>query len=462
MIELSKMNNVNTLDYPTKDWPGKPKMLKSTRKTLAEQTAERELEKFRQKPWYGKLGANLWSGTKKLGVGLFNTGLTLGQTAVKTVTKPANLLLNATGIAPGLDRIVNATMAKIASANYGKSFAKTKDVDSHRFPDVLTALEFTLNSYYPDQEAKGWGYIWYNDHDTDSAFCAVTNNNIWQTIVFSFRGTSDWTDALTDINASHAETINKWWNFTLPIPITGASGFIHRIQELGKNGLGSTVEKLVGWCNEYINERKKSMERAETWKRLIAAEMKGTGSIHHNIDDRQIEKIIITGHSLGGAVASIFTAILGQLLPPEVAQRIQLITFEPARGLRQSTVNRLQTNPVMRQIFDNAIFTTTPYDPVPLLPLSSDNYEMLATGFSHVGKNWMLPIETVDAGPVAAHSSLAIADSLKKTFDMGVPNTRIYQTNGKGRLKGKVKRKNKKSTMAMKARMAYVRSFRKK
>ena len=115
----------------------------------------------------------------------------------------------------------------------------------------------------------------------------------------------------------------------------------------------------------------------------------------------------------------------------------------------------------MKTIFNNAIFTTTPNDPVPLLPLGTDG-EYLATGFSHVGRNWMLPDDTVDAGFLAAHSSEKIAESLRKTNQMGIPNTRIYETNGKGRLKGKLKRKNKKTTMAMKARMAYVRSFRKK
>lgn len=348
-----------------------------------------------------------------------------------TVLGPVGALLGSMVGIGGTAAAIKAIVSQSKDA-YKKYYTYKNDIDSSRMGDVLFAAEFMLNAYSPNNEISGWSYQWINVDGADIAFFAEESSGgdgHVKNVVFSFRGTVDLKDALADANSSHAKTINKIGKYSLHIPITAATGFLNRVKEIWEAGFEKIVTELLLQYEE------------------------GT----------EFDNIFVTGHSLGGAAATIFAVILGEILPSQLARRITLITFEPARSLRHSTVTALLADPDIKEIAKNAIFITNGNDPVPQVPLAYGS-EVGASGFRHFGVSWFIPADAINAGYLSAHGSSNLVQRLKDFASEGYPRSKIYESNGYGikRIRKTRTTKSKYDSKMMKARMAYVRSFKKK
>ena len=444
----------------------KDKLLKRKLRTLTEQL---ELPETQRKPNNGETNLGDRKGKRKPFVGETvlderrskkdSTPQTWGETwsDVKGWTGVGTKVLGPTSILPIIGTLVGGPVgltaglagtaavgarayaaAKAASRRtYDKYYTKKDRIDFSRMDEVLTAGEFMLNSYNPEQEIQGWNYKWFHDRGEDVAFFAEHYNNETKRaqVVFSFRGTDSIPDMLQDAKSDHADTITEWEGFPLKVPVTAASGFLERVVRLGKAGLGGIVKKMISY----------NFEAHQTM-------YSGEGVI----DDKPelIDDILITGHSLGGAAATIFAVILAQIVPHSLATKMRLITFEPARSLRASNINALMENPNVRDLAEHSIFITNGLDPVPQVPLGYGP-ELGPSGFKHFGTSWYITPEGIQSSFLSSHSSATVMKALKRMKEQNAPETDIYVSNGSG-MKN---RKKKKSSPAMKARMAYVRSF---
>ena len=224
-------------------------------------------------------------------------------------------------------------------------------------------------------------------------------------------------------------------------------------------------------------EARKHRLRPQPYQPVAAVTMGEYEDLSNFIRTHEIDDILVTGHSLGGAASTVFGVILGEVLPPELAVKIRIITFEPARALRISTRDELLKHPLFQTIYNNSIFVTNGNDPVPQMPMNS-KLEGLFLGFTHWGISYFIPREAIGKEWLAAHSSDNVMEVLQKLvkLDDAEKDKQIFISNGSGVIKGRRRRtttttttttttkskKKKTSSAEMKAKMAYVRSFRRK
>lgn len=232
-----------------------------------------------------------------------------------------------------------------------------------------------------------------------------------------FKGTDNMQDVITDANTFKITNITAFNGADLMVPLSGHGGFIQR----------------------FINLSGEIMRALDTLY-VLADE-----------SEKLHPQILITGHSLGGALASVAAFVFGQIIPSAV---IHLITFESPRVFTKDTLDNLLSNARTKQIEETAIRISARNDIVPNLP----PYNL---GFRHVGRNYYIekPYGTTIVGALlgdkgmyhsmtnvfkAIQEYIGISDKLEK-------NKYLPLTQGRGKVK--------RSSAAMKARMAYVRSF---
>lgn len=398
--------------------------------------------------------------------------------------------------------IAIASLAGLAGA-YGYTEHKTrKFYNEHYQPDtrlppitndemeiVVNASNFMCSAYDSTHDLEGWTYEWLEDHVEYCAFVAFGQaSDGGLGVVFCFRGTNDTVDILTDAHGIRAKQMTEWAGVRLPVAIDAAAGFGKRVEELGRNGLLDYVKALPGYKGglnlTFADEENMGsgmqggdddMDKNDLYPSKDADEIRIKGNVvfpgsfvRNNrygdfgeaLDDcgRRISYVWIIGHSLGGACAEIFTAIFSELIRDDLAEKTRLIAFEPARGLRSSSIDALQSINAFKIICEQSIFITNGKDPVPMVPLPTDT-EFGPLGFKHIGQNWHIPeSELSEYSFGKPHSSAIVATKLLQFLNDGRYNQAIYKTSGFGKTKKKPK---KKSSPAMKARMAYVRSFKK-
>lgn len=261
-------------------------------------------------------------------------------------------------------------------------------------------------------------------------------------LVIAFKGTDNLQDLWTDLNTYSVSTLSKVNGEDLTVPLYGHNGFIGR----------------------FIN--------------LYPQVVEGLDSLYQ-VADPEMEvypPILITGHSLGGALATVCAFVLCQLLP---RAPIQLITFESPRVFTVGTLEKIQGYLPTSQVENNAIRISARNDIVPSMPPD-------LAGFRHVGRNYYIE------EPFGEFLITSLAKKLKGAFDWVIGNepTKIdgrfhsmdnvdkalqhysnlnsaeaknaYMTLTSARgVIGKKKRTKigKKGSKSMKAYMAYVRSF---
>lgn len=409
-----------------------------------------------------------------------------------------------------LETFLNTGLLNWREAIKGITDKRIGPADLTRRDEIMDALKFANNAYTYPQQVKGWQYYWYKVERAEKAFMATRINpkTNKRDVVFSFRGTNAATssDVLTDLHAFSPRTITNWGDFKLPFPLSGHRGFINRIDLLGKDSsMCKDVETLLesyfeALENEHIDEQEpepmeltnadldvllgedysddEPMFDYDEHHRLLDKEGNLVGGVKPNVDSLDspalIGDILVTGHSLGGAVAEIFAAILTEILPPELVVLVRLVTFEGARGLTSKTVDELEQNPIAANVLHNSIRIINLNDPVPFAPFNKSSLPF-ASGYKHFGETWVIAPEYTVGGFAASHTLGNVEESLKQAFDSGKPDA-IYVSAGKGKIQSTKRRRNatavpdpegygwrklRKNSRAMKAKMAYVRSFRK-
>lgn len=432
---------------------------------------------------------------RKMGKGkqVLNFLGTLGHTAVglpliaETIGRiPYSIIKNAYGSSPSEKRLLATTDA-----------IKTGDIDKSQIGLFAEAYNFARNAYNPDEEYSGWHYTWLTALIASqyAGFYAYSEKDGKINFVISFRGTNNLNDAIQDIRSARKRLIRYYCGQKLEIPVWAASGPAHRVKAVEKQ-IKPLIDFLQGEHIKSLDEIFTSSQLGKTKRPkrdLQLAEIADNGGLDDDPDDdfipddlddedeiaaddengneyaleekefddlmSNIGTILITGHSLGGGCAEVFAAILVQLVPPELVSHIKLITIEAMRGLDVETVDKLLDDPTYRQVDVNGIRFHNEDDVVPHLPPKGMR-------FSHLGTPWQVdstfynkdvyPNQRVTS--VNSHfmdSVKGVMDALDKT---GWRPDDIYVTEGRG----KIMKKKKKSSKAMKERMAYVRSFKRK
>lgn len=229
------------------------------------------------------------------------------------------------------------------------------------------------------------------------------------TIVIGFKGTDSARDAITDVNAfKTVESISEINSRDLVVPLEGHRGFIGRFLNL--------LPQVLDDVNALLQ----------------------SGG-----PDRT--KMLITGHSLGGALATVAAIVLAQFYPQ---LPIQLITFEAPRSITTNTLSRLLGYLPTKTMEENAIRISCKEDPVPNVPTQNMHY-------AHVGKSFYITDKI--GSSLNQHRLATVRGYLERYGSMDDLYKKEYMplTNGRGKVS------SKKGTDEMRKRMAYARSFRK-
>ena len=234
-----------------------------------------------------------------------------------------------------------------------------------------------------------------------------------------FKGTNNMQDVLTDVNTFKITNLSAYNGLDLMVPISGHGGFIQRFINLS----GEVMRALDAMY-------------------VLADE---TDKIH--------PEILITGHSLGGALATVAAFVIGQVIP---SAQIHLITFESPRVFTKDTLDKFLSNARTKQIEESAIRISARNDIVPNVP----PYDL---GFRHVGRNYYIekPYGATIIGALTGdqgmyHSMSNVSRALQEYAGLAnkaEKNKYLPLTQGRGKIK--------RSSAKMKAKMAYVRSFKK-
>lgn len=238
-------------------------------------------------------------------------------------------------------------------------------------------------------------------------------------IIISFKGTvpgTDYDDVFTDAHATKSK-ISSLGDFEFPFTLKVHTGFLNRFKDLFPSVINGFYAAL------------KKYEKANAKKGY-----------------NEPPTVYITGHSLGGALATI-CAVLFALMFPKF--NIYLFAFEPPRSFTSDTMDELSHYAPIEQLYKRTIRTVNDKDFVTGLP----GHKM---GFSHFGDAYKLPQNLSVFKPVSkivnSHFMAdAVIPSIKDAPSKGLA---ILPSHGSGKLG--------KNTEEMKRRMAYVRSFRKK
>ena len=353
-------------------------------------------------------------------------------------------------------------------------------------PIVMDAWKWCFNSYRPgvQRDIGGWHYLWMQFNGENAGFIARRNpsknkNNDWE-YVFAFRGTQSVADTWDDISSTAYVTINNFLNKPLPIPVEGAYAPGLRIDELFNRARSST-RFVRDWIPFGIGH---SILRGEdVGARDTVASFMST--FREQVAKQQVKKILVTGHSLGGGSAEVFACCLIQILPHFMinTNRFRCVTFEAMRGLRQNTLRNLLKTRAGDFLDNSTIRIINDKDPVPSVP-------PISAGFAHLGRYAWFLTGAITEGilrPRGGRSGVGMLD-LKTAFDTNIgphsmkPTSNIlqrmreysnqpnfsemaYLQSGRGKI---MRKKRAKKTMTakekamMKAKMAYVRSFKKK
>lgn len=231
-------------------------------------------------------------------------------------------------------------------------------------PKVLEALtilwRFTYNSYRPGVEIEIAGYkVAYDQfaYDRENAgFMAAIHKAEMDaekanyTFVLSNRGTQDQNAIQDDLLSGSFMTFKEYAGVTLPVPLRVPFAPALRV---------SAMESFIhGWV--------------KTWQ-----QMRG-----------RIDNIFITGHSLGGGTTEALLALLTQVAPPSVANKIGGGVFEAMRGMDIESQRKLtKTNPFFHA-FDIKAFERVQMaiDVVPNAPLKQMGGSHATRRFISIGK----------------------------------------------------------------------------
>ena len=169
------------------------------------------------------------------------------------------------------------------------------------------------------------------------------------------------------------------------------------------------------------------------------------------------KKIICCGHSLGGANAQAAAIDIARSLPHSYT--VDLITYESPRLFTAQSKEDLYKDPATKDMLERSIRIWFHNDPVPSLP----PYD---AGFRHIGNSYRIKPAAIEEASVIASTIGAHrhpSEQLAATLDQMTPfnyKEFIELTTGAGKKTPKKKRGG--SSIDMKKRMAYVRSFKKK
>lgn len=317
---------------------------------------------------------------------------------------------------------------------------------------IEQAWRWGYNTYRPSAQIEGWDYDWMQFMGENAGFIANKRDGTMYDYVIAFRGTQDNAGMTDDLNSTGSITFEHFCGVKLPFPVHIALAPAYR------------VKAAEPYLAAYYPK----------WKQ--------------NPDE--IRSILVTGHSLGGGTAEGCAALMSLTLPASVTSKIVLVTNEGMRGIDASSFSQLMETPRFRKINEQSYRLYHEKDPIPYLPP-----QLGREGFRHVGKkafkvtregnkgllegrlgNIPLVATAFDAnvGPHSMRPTSAILKRLRPLVtaaarpdateaDRKALRAAVRRYTAYGRIKRRRVRGGQKiSSEAMKRKMAWVRSFKKK
>ena len=257
-----------------------------------------------------------------------------------------------------LTKIKDAELDLI-KANASKLIVETVE-DRHRARIILMAAKYSQDVYLTPETREKYKGKWFGDlivterqgEEQWSGFVVYDEDE--KAIVVAFQGTRT------------EEEDQKWYDFA-------TDAFFYRAKNSDDFG-GTSVH--MGFLMRFLFVKIDMKKRL----RKTIAELKKQG--------KEWNRLIVTGHSLGGAVATLAAVNLvndGRLLSEDQRGRIQLITFCQPRVLTPEAYDYITSSerPKAKALERNAIRIWRQGDFVPTLPWR-------VWGYKHFGQSWRI------------------------------------------------------------------------
>lgn len=306
---------------------------------------------------------------------------------------------NQSGAQTQASRRAQVVEVRKVGTNFPRTNERLMPVAIEKLPMAVTAARMAHLAYAPDfdrdVELEGYTPIYdYTRAPAPVQVGFVAYDKAARSIIVSFEGTVNAADISADLKSAFSETLTSIDRYAsggsrqierigLPLPLEAGWGFVQRLRNVSP--------ELFRAIDDAVRRNKRA-------------------------------PIVVTGHSLGGALTTLTATVLKELYPDK---KISFFAWETPRVFKKSTIRKIVRDPNMSTLDVDSVRTANPKDPVPNVPLP----EM---GYGHLGECWYF--HEPEGLPIGAHSMEHIYNNLMNYIEDPLSSS-VSVTQGRGCLK---------------------------